>query len=152
MSEPEIRVIIQTFLETQSTLALSTVNAEGKPETAPVFYVSDDRFNLYWLSATHVNHSVNVLANAAVSGAIYPTIWAWQEIVGLQVQGMAEVIHDERIREQILLVYLRKFQLPPSFDAAIAASTLYMMRTTWIRWINNSVKFGYKIELDLTQA
>lgn len=152
MSEPDIRPVIREFLETQSTLALATVNAHGQPETAPVFYVSDDRFNLYWLSATHVNHSVNLMTNPQVSGCIYPTIWQWQDIVGLQVRGEAAVISDERIREQILLIYLRKFQLPPSFDAAIAASTLYVLQPTWMRWVNNSVKFGYKAELDLTQG
>ena len=151
MSEPDIRPIIQEFLETQSTLALSTVNATGEPETAPVFYVSDDRFNLYWLSATHVHHSVNIAARPQVSGCIYPTIWEWQEIVGIQMRGAASVISDERLREQILLVYLRKFKLPPAFDAAIAASTLYQLQPSWIRWVNNSVKFGYKAELDLTQ-
>ncbi len=151
MSEPDIRPVIQQFLETHSTLALSTINAASQPETAPVFYVSDDRFNLYWLSATHVSHSVNIAAHPQTSGCIYPTIWEWQEIVGLQVRGKASVVSDERVREQILLIYLRKFQLPPSFDAAIATSTLYVLRPSWLRWVNNSVKFGYKAELDLTQ-
>lgn len=152
MSEPDIRSIIHEFLETQSTLALSTVNAAGQPETAPVFYVADDRFNLYWLSATHVNHSVNIATHPQSSGCIYPTIWEWQEIVGLQLRGEASVISDERVREQILLTYLRKFQLPPSFDSAIAASTLYVLRPSWLRWVNNSVTFGYKAELDLTHG
>ncbi len=151
MSEPDIRQIIREFLETQSTVALGTVDAEGQPESAPVFYVSDDQFNLYWLSATHVNHSMNISERKQVAGSIYPTTWQWQEIVGLQMKGEARVISDDRIREQILQLYLRKFRLPPTFDSAIAASTLYVFRPSWVRWVNNSVEFGYKAELDLTE-
>lgn len=149
MSDADVRQVINTFLETQSTLALCTVNAEGHPETAPVFYVSDDQFNLYWLSGTSSAHSVNLSAHMQVSGSVYPSVWQWEDIVGLQIKGVAETISDERMREQILLIYLRKFQLPPSFDAMIASSTLYVLRPTWLRWVNNSIQFGYKTELDL---
>ncbi len=149
MSDPDVRQVIHDFLATQSTLALCTVNADGHPETAPVFYVSDDQFNLYWLSGTSVAHSVNLSAERHVSGSVYPAVWQWEDIVGLQIKGKAEVISDERIREQILLIYLRKFQLPPSFDAVIASSTLYVLRPSWLRWVNNSVKFGHKVEIDL---
>ena len=151
MSEAETRQVIQAFLETQSTLSLATVNAEGHPESAPVFYVSDDQFNLYWLSGTSVAHSVNLNAHSRVSGNIYPAVWQWADIVGLQIKGEAQAVSDERVREQILLIYLRKFQLPPSFDAMIASSTLYMLRPSWMRWVNNIVKFGHKVELDLNQ-
>ena len=151
MSDPDIRQVLREFLETQSTLALATVNAEGHPETAPVFYVSDDQFNLYWLSGTSVAHSVNLSAHTQVSGSVCPAVWQWEDIVGLQIRGEAQAISDERIREQILLIYLRKFQLPPSFDYMIASSTLYVLRPTWLRWVNNSVSFGHKVELDLTE-
>lgn len=147
MSEADTRQIIQEFLETQSTLSLATVNAEGHPDTAPVFYVSDDQFNLYWLSGTSAAHSVNLMAHGQVAGTIYPAVWQWEDIVGMQVKGEARAISDERVREQILLTYLRKFQLPPSLDAIIASSTLYVLRPSWMRWVNNSVSFGHKVEL-----
>lgn len=147
MSEIDTRQIVQAFLETQSTMTLATVNAEGLPQSAPLFYVSDDRLNLYWISAAHVRHSVNLSAKSGVSATVYPAIWQWNDIVGVQIEGEAEAITDDRIREQIMILYLRKFQLPPSFDAAIAASTLYVLRPRWMRWVDNSVSFGYKAEL-----
>ena len=141
--------VVREFLNTQSTMALATVNADGQPETAPIFYVSDDRLNLYWLSATHARHSINLAVNSRVSAAVYPAVWQWIEINGVQVEGTASLISDERVREQILLLYLRKFQLPAEFDVAIAASGLYVLRPSWIRWVDNSVKFGYKVEIEL---
>ncbi len=151
MSEADNRQVIREFLETQSTLALATVNAEGHPESAPIFYVSDDQFNLYWLSGTSAAHSINLKAHSRVSGSIYPAVWQWADIVGLQIKGEAQTVNDERVREQILLIYLRKFQLSASFDSLIANSTVYVLRPSWMRWVNNSVTFGHKVELDLSQ-
>jgi uncharacterized protein YhbP (UPF0306 family) len=150
MSESNLRETIRAFIEAHSTLALATVNADGQPEIAPLFYVSDDRLNLYWLSATHVRHSTNLKTHPRVAATIYPAVWEWKDIIGAQIEGEAGAITDERIREQIMRRYLRKFKLPPEFDAAITASTLYGLRPRWIRWVDNSVRFGYKVELDLS--
>jgi uncharacterized protein YhbP (UPF0306 family) len=149
MSEPDTTQIIRAFLETQSTLALATVNSDSDPQIAPVFYVSDDQLNLYWLSAPTSRHSANLIARSKVSGAIYPSVWQAADIVGVQIEGDARAIGDDRIREQILNLYLRKFQIPPEFDSIINSSTLYMLTPRWIRWIDNSVQFNYKSEINL---
>ena len=43
---------------------------------------------------------------------------------------------------------LRRAGDPPML--LIASSTLYVLRPSWMRWVNNSVEFGFKAELDLT--
>src|SRR5262245_10351357 len=149
MNEPDTTGLIRAFLETQSTLALATANADGQPESSPLFYLSDERLNLYWLSAATSRHSVNLTKRSRVSAAVYPSVWQWNDIVGLQIEGEAEAITDDRIREQILTLFLRKFQLPPEFDSIIASSTLYVLRPSWIRWMDNSVEFNYKAEISL---
>lgn len=145
----DLHPTLQQFLAEQSTLALATINDQGEPEVAPLFYVSDERHNLYWLSNTTVRHSRNLAARPQAAATIYPIVWQWSDIVGVQIEGRASAITDERVREQIMIGYLRKFLLPASFDAAIAASTLYVLRPGWIRWIDNSVEFGYKSEFTL---
>jgi uncharacterized protein YhbP (UPF0306 family) len=151
MNEAETYETIRAFIEAHSTLALATVNAESQPQIAPLFYVSDDRLNLYWLSATHVRHSTNLTTSPHVAATIYPAVWEWKDIIGVQIEGEAGPITDERVREQIMRRYLHKFKVPPEFDAAITASTLYRLRPRWIRWVDNSVQFGYKAELDLLE-
>ncbi len=146
----ETTEIIRAYLETQSTLALATVNAAGYPEVTPLFYVSDERLNLYWLSAPSSRHSVNLTARPRVAATVYASAWQWSDIVGLQIEGSAEVISDERVREQITVIYLRKFTLPGEFDTIIAGSALYVLRPHWLRWMDNSVKFGHREEITLT--
>jgi uncharacterized protein len=145
----EVRQIIHHFLGAQSTLALATVNTDGQPEVAPVFYVHDEALNLYWLSSTKVRHSLNLVAHPMVAGTIYPQVWEWQQIAGLQLEGRAAAILDASQREAILRLYQDKFLLPESFAAPILASTLYQLRPRWLRWIDNGVSFGHKVVLEL---
>lgn len=149
MTEQDHREVIRAFLETQSTLALATVNDEGLPQLAPLFFVADDQLNLYWLSAAQSRHSVNLTAHQKVSATVYPSVWQWNDIVGVQIEGEAEAISDDRMREQILNLFLRKFQLPAEFDSLIASAALYKLRPRWIRWMDNSVEFNYKAEINL---
>jgi len=144
---PEQLSPIRAFLESQSTFSLATVDSAGNPQAAPLFYVSDDALNLYWLSSPTSRHSLNLIAHPRVAATIYPAVWAWTDIRGLQIEGDAQPVSDLDERERILTLYRAKFPLPPAFDAQIAASTLYGLKPTWMRWLDNSVRFGHKIEL-----
>jgi uncharacterized protein YhbP (UPF0306 family) len=137
---------VRRFLETHSTLALASVSADGIPQIAPLFYVSDDDLNLYWLSSENSRRSINLEKTPAVAAAIYPEIWEWQQIRGLQIEGKARAVHDETQRYHMLTRYRGKFTLPAVFDSQIAVSTLYRLTPRWLRWLDNSVKFGYKAE------
>ncbi len=138
---------IRAFLESQSTLALATVDADGNPQIAPLFYVSDDALNLYWLSSSTSQHSVNLVEREQVAATIYPGAWHWTEIRGLQIEGTARPVTDEMTRQDILTRYYQKFDLPSGFETIIADSVLYMLKPTWVRWLDNGVRFGYKSEI-----
>jgi hypothetical protein len=138
---------IRTFLESQSTLALATIDANGNPQIAPLFYVSDDTLNLYWLSSSTSRHSVNLVEREQVAATIYAEAWHWTEIRGLQIEGTAHLITDDALRQDILTRYCQKFDLPSGFEAIIVDSTLYVLKPAWVRWLDNGVRFGYKSEI-----
>ncbi len=137
---------VRAFLEAHSTLALATVSADGLPQVAPLFYVSDDDLNLYWLSSQTSRHSINLAAQPQAAATIYPDVWQWTDIRGVQVEGRAEIVRNPQERQTILARYQTKFKLPAAFDSQIAISALYILRPTWIRWLDNAVQFGYKAE------
>lgn len=140
---------IRAFLDGHSTLALATVDEMGKPQVAPLFYWSDADLCLYWLSSETSRHSLNLSRNANVAATIYPAVWQWTAIRGLQIEGAASVVNDHMQRETVIAAYTAKFKLPPAFDAQIAASALYVLQPRWLRWLDNGVKFGYKAEWEL---
>ncbi len=146
LSSTELQTI-HSFLKVQSTLSLATVNADGTPTIAPLFYVSDDELNLYWLSSPRSRHSVNLTERPNVAATIYPEVWDWKSIRGLQIEGRATAIENEE-RQRALTRYQDKFTLPSSFDAQIAASIFYKLVPHWLRWLDNSVQFGYKAEVE----
>lgn len=141
---------IRAFLRAQSTLALATVDESGKPKVAPLFFVSDDNLNLYWLSSPNSRHSLNLITWGEACATIYPTVWEWNEIRGLQIEGRARFIDDHDERESILALYRQKFTLPASFDSLITLSTLYALTPTWIRWLDNTTQFGFRAEGDVS--
>jgi uncharacterized protein len=148
---PEQFGTIRAFLSQQSTLALATVDDTGRPQIAPVFYVHDDALNLYWLSSPTSRHSINLAAWDVAAATIYPVIWEWEAIRGLQIDGSAQVVEAVERRKTILEAYRRKFTLPTAFEAQIAASTLYCLEPMWLRWLDNGVRFGYKAEATLNE-
>jgi hypothetical protein len=65
----------------------------------------------------------------------------------LQIEGRTGIVTEDATRLEILNAYRHKFDLPADFDPIIATSRLYILTPTWIRWLDNSVKFGYKAEI-----
>ena len=80
---------------------------------------------------------------------IYPDLWDWAEIRGLQIEGQAAAVTDSPLRDRVLRQYRRKFPLPVSLDSRIASSTLYRLTPHWMRWLDNRVSFSYKREFSL---
>ncbi|RMF79152.1 MAG: pyridoxamine 5'-phosphate oxidase family protein [Chloroflexi bacterium] len=144
---PDVYFKMQAFVEAQSTLVLATVTLDGHVQSAPLFFVSDADFDFYWLSSQNSEHSRNVSAHPQVAASIYPAVWQWKQIRGLQIEGAAQVVADAALRDKILALYHTKFDLPALFDQQIAASGLYMLRPTWLRWLDNSVAFGHRVEV-----
>lgn len=138
---------VAAFLEAQSTLALATIGPDGRPQTAPVFYVSDAGWRFYWLSSPDSRHSRNLARHPDVAASIYPAVWRPEEIRGLQIEGVARALHDPGWREDIVARYVEKFALPPEFQAEVERQTLYLLEPRWMRWLDNSVRFGYKAQL-----
>jgi uncharacterized protein YhbP (UPF0306 family) len=91
---------------------------------------------------------VNLATNEQVAATIYPQAWSWTEIRGLQIEGVAFPVTDENTRKEMLERYYKKFDLPPGFETIIADSVLYVLKPRWLRWLDNSVRFGYKSEIE----
>lgn len=144
---PDVLATVRAFLAGQSTAALATVDESGAAQAAPVFFSSDDALNLYWLSSPGSRHSLNLAARPRVAATVYADVWMWQTIRGVQIEGDAALLAEmTEERAAILRGYRQKFRLPPEMDALITASSLYVLRPRWLRWLDNGVRFGFRAE------
>jgi hypothetical protein len=145
----ETQRAIERLVQSQSTLVLSTVNADGTPHATPLFYLAGAELELYWFSDASSQHSGNLGRNCGVAVAVYASTEHWKEIRGVQIRGTVEQITDRKIRRDITLRYSDRFHLGRIFRLALTRSSLYVLRPSWIRYIDNSRHFGYRSEIHL---
>lgn len=150
----DLRLELHAFLASQSTMALATAGEEdGRPQVAPLFFASDEALNLYWISSPDSRHSVNIADWNDASAAIYAHTWDWSGIKGVQVSGDAMAVRDDDERRRALELYRAKFPfVNDRFMDLIEASVFYVLRPTWLRWLDNERRFGYKQEFRLSQG
>ena len=145
----ETQKAIERLLQSQSTLVLSTVNADGKPHATPLFYLAGAELELYWFSSDSSQHSGNLTPDHSVAVAIYTSTEHWKEICGVQMRGTVENVTSRKIRRDVTRRYCERFHLGQSFCLALASSSLYVLWPSWIRYIDNSRHFGYRSEIRL---
>jgi uncharacterized protein YhbP (UPF0306 family) len=140
---------IRELLRSQTTLALATSDENSMPRSTPLFFIADDDLHLYWFSSRSSLHSRNCARNPVVSIAVSRNVQRWQEIEGVQMQGLVSIVTDPALRKPITRDYCDRFQLGNLFAFAIRRSSLYCFNPSWVRYLNNSLRFGYKFELNL---
>ena len=140
---------VAAFLKSPSTLSLATTAGDGTPHVTPLFYFADDDLRLYWLSSASSQHSRNLKRNPLAAVSIYSPTEQWKEIRGVQMRGAVTVVTARSMRREIVEAYCARFHLEPLFRPAIARSRLYSFQPEWVRYLDNSKRFGYKFELSV---
>lgn len=145
---PDAQQRFHDFLARHSTLSLATLNAEGRPESAPLFFAADEG-SLIWISGTHSRHSRNAAARAQAAVTIHNQVWDWHEIAGVQMEGEVTIVPAGPARDRAWQVYRAKFPFVDEFQENVSTSEFYRFTPSWVRLIDNSVSFGYKEEARL---
>jgi uncharacterized protein len=141
--------LLADLLKSESTLALSTTAPDGSPRVAPLFYLPGEDLRLYWFSSPSSGHSRNLKRDPAAAAAVYCSTDDWRQIRGVQMRGQAAAVSDRVLRQKITDSYIARFRLGTLFGAAMARSRLYEFRPVWLRYLDNSRRFGYKFEWNL---
>jgi uncharacterized protein YhbP (UPF0306 family) len=139
--------LARAFLKSHGTLTLSTAGEDGAPQSAPLFYIADEQLCLYWLSSASSRHSRNLKRRPEAAVSVYTATEDWKEIRGVQMRGAVAVVEGRSERRDMIESYCARFRLDAQMNAAIARSRLYRFQPEWIRYLDNSKRFGYKFEL-----
>ena len=150
---------IELSLTNHYTISIATAAKEGS-WSASVFYVSDQKLNIYFISFDESKHIQDILKNKRVSATINQDVSDWMQIKGLQLQGVAYKVPEQH-RKNILNAYRQKFDsihqlldLPKTDDEKKIAKqfnsiSLFSFDPDWIRLLDNSLSFGSKEEIEL---
>lgn len=85
-------------------MQLATVN-DGDPWICTVYFVADDDFNIYWMSARERQHSVEITNDSKVAATVVRDIERKQ---ALQITGNAHEVADDDLG-RINKLYQSKF-------------------------------------------
>ena len=150
---------IELSLTNHYTISIATA-AKEELWSASVFYVSDQKLNIYFISFDESKHIQGILKNKRVSATINQDVSDWMQIKGLQLQGVAYKVPEQH-RKNILNAYRQKFDsihvlldLPKTDDEKKIAKqfnsiSLFCFEPHWIRLLDNSLGFGSKEEIEI---
>jgi uncharacterized protein YhbP (UPF0306 family) len=140
------------LLRHETTLVLSTTGRDASAESAPLFYVLGEGWDMYWVSSTSSRHSCNIAADDRVAVAVYTSVKDWREIRGIQAEGRAADVTGTLAASAVLDRYRERFDLGPDFDALIARHHLYVFHPRWLRYVDNRRGLGWRAELEINSG
>jgi uncharacterized protein YhbP (UPF0306 family) len=105
----ELKELITEYLDKSWFMQLATVK-ENKPWVCTVHFAHDNAFNFYWVSLPTRRHSLELVTNENIAGAIVQPITVKDKPRGIQFEGIArEISNADEIRQKIG-VYEQKFE------------------------------------------
>ena len=96
------------MLEAHNTITLATSH-EGRPWAATVFFASDRKLNLYFVSDYRTRHARHIEECATAVATVNADCATWAEVKGLQIEGRAAEVRGLD-RANGLRFFLAKFQ------------------------------------------
>lgn len=100
----DLRKLIEEYLKEAKLMQLAT-SSDNQPWVCSVWFAADSDLNIYWFSSITRRHSKELLKNKKVAGAIALPQAPDDPPRGLQFQGIAELLENERDIDKAISVY-----------------------------------------------
>lgn len=153
--DPIVREILD-YLDGHNVMTLATAGDDGQPHAAAVFYASE-HCTLFFVTDPATRHGSHLAANGAVAATIQDQPFAWTDILGLQLHGMAGMLDGAEAVDGAA-VFIRKFPyVERMLDPAAASEKtggirLWRLVPRTIRLVDNRKGFGHRDEIELDAA
>ena len=103
----EPRSVIEEGLKNARMMQIATVNGD-QPWNCTVYFASDDKMNLYWISLRESRHSKELESHPKVGVAI-PLKFDDFKVRGLSIEGEAALVKDKEEIKYGVTLYCNKF-------------------------------------------
>ncbi len=148
-----------------STMTLATVDTDHQPHAAAIYFAADEEgfstaldqsfktqqmpeksLSIFFFSDPTSQHSLDLTENPQAAITIYPEVFDWEQIQGLQMRGAAKILPVGPLWNYGWTLYQHKFPFVSSLNMVVSENTLYCFTPHWLRWLNNRDKLGFKKE------
>jgi hypothetical protein len=159
MDSDALGATILNYLERHNAMSLATVEGD-LPHAASVFYVSRG-YDLFFISSPDSRHGRNLMTSSHVSATINEDYANWGDIKGLQLKGQVEQIGSLADNNEIADEFTAKFsdvsdffkspdELPEALADKVRKVRFYKFRPSKIFYIDNSLSFGHRQEMEIS--
>jgi uncharacterized protein YhbP (UPF0306 family) len=131
---------VKTLLQAIRYATISTIDKDGRPWAAPVWYVFDDS-NIYWWSPIEAQHSKNIADNPAVYITVFDSTVPEGDGFGLYMRAEAGLLADGAL-DSVIGLYNQStkiFKLSSGNCTGNAPTRIYKATVTQ-RWVNDGVE------------
>ena len=108
----EVKDLITKYLAQCRMMQIATVDG-NQPWICTVYYVEDGELNLYWLSLPTRRHSQEITKHNKIAVAI--PVKFDIPVIGIQVEGKADVVSDKEEVAKAMELYVEKYSLGEKF-------------------------------------
>ncbi len=137
----DIKLRIKEVLEQGYLMSLGTID-DGGVWVSDVIYVSDEDFNIYWMSDPEVRHSKAIMHNEKVAGTITLSNKCKEDNLGVQIEGKALKIEGERFDLAKKHYFKRGKESPKEDQGVLDGDSWYMLKPSMIELIDEK-NFGF---------
>jgi len=138
---------VKILLQTVRYATISTVNKDGEPWAAPVWYVFDNN-NIYWWSPIDSQHSKNIANSSNIYVTVFDSTAPEGDGFGLYMRAEAGVVADDELDSAIDLYNqsTKIFKLNRENCTGNAPTRMYKA-TVSRRWVNDGIeKNGFYVD------
>ena len=89
-----LQKLAKEYFDTSKLIQLATIK-NGQPWICSVYFVTDDDFNLYWISARERQHSQEIMSDPNIAVTVVKDAERKQ---ALQIIGQAHEVSDEELK------------------------------------------------------
>jgi len=132
---------VSSILRSVRYATVSTVDENGAPWAAPVWYVADNKDNIYWWSPADSQHSKNIALDSNIYITIFDSTAPEGEGIGLYLRAEAYEVDGSDLDLAINLYNksTKLFKLNRENCTGNAPTRIYKA-TTSQQWINDGIE------------
>lgn len=105
--KPSVESLIKMYLKEARFMQIATVFG-NQPWSCTVYYASDERMHLYWISVPSTRHSIEISLNPNVAVSI-PVKFDNLTVIGIQLLGHAALVEESLQIKKGVTLYSDKF-------------------------------------------
>ncbi len=118
-SDSDLVPLIEEILDNSREMVLATANG-GAPWAATLVYGHDKDYHLYWISFDKSRHTQQILNNSKVAAVINIQPTGGGQDKGLQIEGTAQKLDDNRILSVAREFYAKRGKDVPKSEEELA--------------------------------